>query len=79
MKTEFNVNEKVIWNSGFGYEIGYFIGEGNIMGTYLIDTCSGVVIGENSYPKRQIEAYSNERILELTKEYGYQKSFSEIF
>ena len=76
---EFKANDRVIWNSGFGYEIGYFRGEGRSMGTYLIDTRTGIVIGENSYRKREIEPYSKERVKQLTNIYGYEKSFSEIF
>lgn len=72
-------NERVIWNSGFGYEIGYFIGAGTSMGTYEINTRTGVITGENSYPIGQIEPYSEKRIEELVKEYGYEKSFSETF
>lgn len=67
--------DKVIWDSHFGYEIGYFIGEGNQDNTWLIDIKSGICKGECSYSKNQIYKYSDELIDKLTEKYNYEKRF----
>lgn len=71
--------DKVVWDSHFGYEIGYFLGEGVMFNTYLIDVCTGVIIGPCSHSKNEIHKYSDELIDSLTKKYKYEKRFSETF
>ena len=75
----FLFNEKVVWDSHFGYEIGYFLGEGNQYHTYLIDIRTGLIQEPSSYPKQEIHKYTNELIDKLTVKYGYEKRFSEVF
>jgi hypothetical protein len=71
MTTNLQKNDKVIWDSGYGYDIGYFIGEGNSYNTYLIDMKTGIVRGECSYPKNKIYKHSDQLEMELKKKYGY--------
>ena len=75
----FSFNERVIWDSHFGYEIGYFLGEGKIYETYLVELVTGVVQEPTCYSKSEIHKYSNELIDKLTKKYGYEKRFSDVF
>jgi hypothetical protein len=75
----FLFNEKVIWDSHFGYEIGYFLGEGNQYYTYLIDVRTGLIHEPCSYSKSEIHKYTDELIDKLTAKYGYEKRFSDIF
>lgn len=75
----FSFNEAVVWDSHFGYEIGYFLGEGHVYETYLIDVRTGVVHEPTCYPKLEIHKYTNELIDKLTKKYGYEKRFSDVF
>jgi hypothetical protein len=75
----FSFKEKVIWDSHFGYEIGYFLGEGWVYNTYLIDVITGVVKEPTCYSKSEIHKYSDELIDKLTKKYGYEKRFSDTF
>lgn len=75
----FFVGERVVWDSHFGYEIGYFLGEGVMMNTYLVDVCTGKITGECSYSKDEIHPYTNELIDFLNIKYGYEKRFSETF
>lgn len=75
----FSFNEKVIWDSHFGYEIGYFLGEGNQYHTYLIDVRTGLIHEPTCYSKSEIHKYTNELIDKLTLKYGYEKRFSDIF
>jgi len=75
----FSFNERVVWDWHFGYEIGYFLGEGNQYHTYLIDVRTGLIHEPCSYSKSEIHKYSNELIDELTKKYGYEKRFSDTF
>lgn len=71
----FQINERVIWNSSFGYEIGYFLGEGNQYHTYLIDEKSGLYPQLCSHSIDQIFKYSDEMVDVLTTTYGYEKRF----
>ncbi len=75
MKT-FKFNERVIWDSNFGYDVGYFLGEGVMEWTYLIDMKSGLIHMPCSQPKDEIHPYSNKLVEELTKKYGYRKTLS---
>jgi len=75
----FNINDRVIWDSGFGYEIGIFIGEGNSYDTWSIDQISGRITGECSHSKIEIFKYTKELVNILTAKYGYEKFFSETF
>ena len=75
----FSFNEKVVWDSHFGYEIGYFLGEGNQYHTYLIDIRTGLIHEPCSHSKSEIHKYTNELIDKLTAKYGYEKRFSEVF
>lgn len=50
----FVVGDRVVWDSHFGYEIGYFIGEGVVENSYLMDVMTGVITGECSYSKDEI-------------------------
>lgn len=75
----FSFNERVIWDSHFGYEIGYFLGEGNQYHTWLIDIRTGLIKEPCSYSKSEVHKYTDELISELTKKYGYEKRFSNTF
>ena len=75
----FSFNERVIWDSHFGYEIGYFLGEGWVYNTYLIDVITGVVHEPCCHSKSEVHKYTDELISELTKKYGYEKRFSDTF
>ena len=72
---EFSFNEKVVWDSNFGYEIGYFLDEGNQYHTYLIDMKTGLIHEPCSHSKSEIHKYSEELIDKLSKKYGYEKRF----
>ncbi len=77
---DFEYNERIIWDSHFGYEIGFFIGEGNSYNTWLVELRSGRIVGEEvSHSKDEIHPYSEELLEKLTKKYGYEKRFSETF
>lgn len=75
----FTIGDKVVWDSGWGYEIGYFKGEGNRYYTYLIDIVTGIVTGECSHRKSEVLPYTDELITKLTAKYGYEKRFSDTF
>jgi hypothetical protein len=76
---EFKKNDKIIWDSHFGYEIGYFIGEGVMYNTFEVDLITGVVHGSVSHSKSEIHPYSEELVEKLTNKYGYEKTFSKTF
>lgn len=75
----FKIHDRVVWDSHFGYEIGYFLGEGNSMDTYLIDIRTGLITEPCSHSRSEIYPYTDELIDELTKKYKYEKRFSNEF
>jgi len=78
-KCKFKQNQRIIYDSGFGYEIGYFQGEGLLLGTYQVDICTGVSVGLISHSKKDIINYSDDVITALSSKYGYEKRFSDVF
>ena len=75
----FSFNDKVIWDSHFGYELGYFLGEGNQCNTYLIDKITGLIHEPCSHSKSEVHKYSEDLVNKLKTKYGYEKSFSTDF
>lgn len=78
-KVVFSQNERVIWDSHFGYDIGYFLGDGWAYNTYLIDIRTGRIVEECSLSKSEVHKYTDELIDKLTAKYGYEKRFSDTF
>ena len=79
MESEFILNDRIIWDSHFGYEIGYFIGDGKMMATYEVILVTGKVQGLVSHSVSEIHKYSEDLVSKLSEKYGYQKQFSEVF
>ena len=79
LATVFDFNERVVWDSGFGYEIGHFLGEGNSYDTWLIDVRIGLITEPCSHSKSEVFKYTTELINKLTIKYGYEKRFSDLF
>ena len=73
--------DRIIWDSHFGYEIGYFIEESdeNMYNTYKVDIVTGIVTGECYYSKNEIHPYNSGKLAEMQNKYGYIKEFSEHF
>lgn len=72
---EFIINQKIIWDSGFGYDLGFFIGKGNSWNTWLIDKVTGKIKGNVSISKGEIFPYSKELHDILYVKYKYDKCF----
>lgn len=73
LPASFIADEQIIWDSHFGYEVGYFKGEGALYETYAVQLETGVVQDTCCYPKTEIHKYTDEKISELTAKYGYEK------
>ena len=71
--------DKIIWDSHFGYEIGYFIEESNenMYNTYKVDMITGIVTGEFYHSKNEIYLYSSAKQVEMQEKYGYVNEFNE--
>ena len=68
---EFKKGDKIIWNSHFGYEIGYFIEESKTqVYSYKVKMITGVVQEENTLSQNEIKKYSKELAEELAVKYS---------
>lgn len=74
---KFEENEPVIWDSGFGYDIGFFKGIfPNAMGYYSVYWMSGITKGRVGIAAMsQVIPYSIEALDERSKKYGYRHVF----
>ncbi len=67
---KFKKGDKIIWDSGFGYEIGIFLADDKkIMGSYLVDLHTGVVRGKTYKPESEIKKSSTQLLFDLTNKY----------
>lgn len=70
----FKTGDKVIWDSGFGYDLAEFIGEGKRYYTYEIKLLSGCCVGQLiSHHINEIIPYTEENYNAMVKEYRYEK------
>jgi len=67
--------QRIIFDSGFGYELGYFVGDQKIDNDYTINLITGKTTGEISISKDMVKDYSKELILMLSQKYGYTLTF----
>ncbi len=66
---------KVIWNSEFGYELGYFvkpISEKHAFVLAVTGKYSGIT---TIYPRTELYKYTTEMHDEMIKKYGYTRTF----
>lgn len=73
--------DRIIWDSGFGYEIGYFIedSERKMYNSCTIDLLTGVVQGESLRSKDEVLPYTKENQEKMVSKYKYNKAFSNVF
>ena len=73
---ELKKGDKIIWDSHFGYEIGYFIDVNpNMYYSYRVNMVTGIVQSKCSYTKSEIKLHTPESIKEMELKYGYLKEF----
>ena len=70
--------DKIIWDSHFGYEIGYFIEESND-NMCKVNIGTGIATGECLHSKNEIHPYNLDKLSEMQNKYNYTKEFSEYF
>ena len=76
----FSVGDKVIWDSHFGYDIAIFLGEGAAYEHWEIELHSGKFNGTDTMvSKSELHHYSKELIAKMSKQYGYEKDWSDVF
>lgn len=63
--------DKIIWDSGFGYDIGYFIEEteGFMYNTHRIELITGGITGEMLVSKYEVKKYSPEALQVMQNTY----------
>jgi len=67
--------DKIIWDSGFGYDLGYFVSEEDcIYNNVRCDMVTGVVHGVNSYRKSEVIPYTEEKHEEMNTKYSYHRN-----
>lgn len=71
-------NTKIIWDTGFGYEIGYFIREADdIMNNcVIVNLLTGCETGECLRVKDFIRLYSTDELQYMYASYGYYNEFT---
>ena len=67
--------DRIIWDSRWGYEIGYFVGNSNLYNDYTVDLITGKCQGKLSVNMSEVIPYSIDLIKEKEKRYGYLKDF----
>lgn len=74
---KFNKGDKIIWDSFFGYELGYFICESDktMYNSYKLDLKTGIVQGEALRSKQEVKPFNEETIKEMVKKYRIEKTF----
>ena len=74
---EFKKGDRIIWDSGFGFEIGRFIedSEHQMYGSYKVNLITGVVQGESLRPSSEIKPLNEETIKEVSKKYKCNINF----
>lgn len=78
----FKKGDRVIWNSCFGYDIGYFNGNGYAREgeSIIMSLESGHLAGSDILlAPFEVFPYSDELVDKLTKKYGYEKRFAKTF
>lgn len=77
-KSQFKAGDPVIWDSNFGYDVGYFVSESNMYYHYRVTLVSGVSPGNDvTVNVNQVHPYSEEMIKTLTQKYGYRKQLAD--
>ena len=72
--------DKIIWDSGCGYDIGIFEEDQTIYNTQTITLNSGKAYGSKiAIPSYELFLYTKELQKKMTEKYGYDFSFSETF
>jgi len=69
--------DKIIWDSHFGYEIGYYVSDEGVMyNTCLVKLVTGICPGvNNSLTKHEIIPYNRENLTEMVTKYNQVKSY----
>jgi hypothetical protein len=71
--------DRIIWDSGFGYEIGYFIEDSDhvMYHSYRVNLISGLIIGKSLRNKDEVYKYTDVQVEKLYEKYGYIKEFTQ--
>lgn len=77
--SKFKKGDRVIWNSCFGYEIGFFEQADHDESIILTLSTGSLVGADIKVAPFEVFPYSNDLVDQLTKRYGYEKRFSETF
>lgn len=72
-----NPGDKIIWDSGFGYEVGYFVKpKGTHYDTHTVDLKTGKYVqGMLSVAPYEIKPYSE--LDNVSNKYGYRKELKD--
>lgn len=71
--------DKIIYDSGLGYELGYFICDGSdiIENSYHVDIVTGRCKGDTHHNKQSISLYSKELYNKVSNRYGYKLEYND--
>jgi hypothetical protein len=73
-----NKGDKIIWDSKFGWEVGYFLSDSHdvMYNTLEVNLVTGVVDGSIMHSRDEIKPYTKELAKEMKKKYKYSRSFN---
>jgi|JI10StandDraft_1071094.scaffolds.fasta_scaffold226529_4 hypothetical protein len=64
--------DRVIYNTGFGYDLGVFVREGGIYNTFLVELVTGRYPGNIAADVHTITPYTDADRDRLAEKYGYR-------
>lgn len=74
-----NNGDKIIWDSGFGYEIGHFISVGkigyNAKNNFKVNLVTGIATGKVEHSNNEIIVFNEENNNKMFEKYNYIHQF----
>lgn len=77
-----NKGDKIIWDSGFGYEIGHFISVGkigyNAKNNFRVNLVTGIATGKIEHSNNEIIVFDEENNNKMFEKYNYKHEFIKM-
>jgi hypothetical protein len=67
------MNDKIVWDTGYGYEIGTYKGLRGVM--CVVEICTAFREQKITVLNQDVHPYTDEMIDKMAVKYGYKKTF----